>query len=222
MRMFARIIGEDFFKMLCAGLKRPDQAQIERRSHIAIRRLKRLQVDRCVKKFREFFRHMHARQPVLSTLLGCLNRNLLPFRLFLRRAFGIDLHDGAIGNNRRNRGRADLNRLLHNQLHVFPFGNRLPQDNPAAQRRHFRFVQFPQSNSVAAKINNLGSDFATASVEENKLFAALHAQHIMCMVGFRSGQHERVGVPALRRDVKAIHDNPIRGSSGFTYCANSN
>src|SRR6266487_948672 len=202
--------------MLRFGLKRPDQLQIECRSHIAIRCLNRLQADCCVKNLRKFFWHVHARQPVLSTLLGCLNRNLLPLRLFLRGAFRIDLHNGAIGNDRRNLGRADLDRLLHNQLHVFSFGNRLSQNNPAAQRRRFRFVQFPQPNFVVAKINHLGSDFATASVEENKLFAALHAQDIARMVGFRSSQHKRVGVPMLRRDVKAVHDNPTRGLGGFT------
>ncbi len=86
---------------------------------------------------------MNARQPVLPALLCRLNRDLLPFRLFLRSAFGIDLHDYAIGNNWRNLGGADLRRLLDDQLHVFPFWNRLSQDDPAAEWWRFCFVQFP-------------------------------------------------------------------------------
>ena len=87
---------------------------------------------------------------------------------FCAGAFGIELHNRAIGNDRRNFGCADLDRLLHDQLHVFPFWNRLSQNDPAAQRRRFRFVQFSQSDFVVVKIGNFRSEFAPLSVEENK------------------------------------------------------
>ena len=52
------------------------------------------------------------RQPVLTALFGCFNRDLLPFRLFLRGAFGIDLNNRAVGNDRRDFGCANLDCLL--------------------------------------------------------------------------------------------------------------
>jgi hypothetical protein len=57
---------------------------------------------------------MHVGQPVLAALFGRFNCNLLPFRLLLRRAFGIDLHNRTIRNDRRDFRSADLDRLLHN------------------------------------------------------------------------------------------------------------
>ena len=83
---------------------------------------------------------MHPRQPVLAALFGCLDCDLLPFGLFLRGAFGIELHNRAIGNDRRNFGGTDLDRFLHNQVHVLSLRDRLPQNDAALQRWCFRFV----------------------------------------------------------------------------------
>src|SRR5207302_3106750 len=92
--MFARVLSEDSFQMSRTGLKRADQAQIECR--------------RGRKKLAEPARRVNARQPILPALLGCLDRNLLPFRLFLCGAFQIELYDRAIGNDWRNLGCPDL------------------------------------------------------------------------------------------------------------------
>src|SRR6266516_2740603 len=124
--MFARVISEDSFQMLRTRLKRADQVQIECR--------------RGRKKLAEPAWRVNARQPILPALLGCLDRNLLPFRLFLRGAFQIELYDRAIGNDWRNLGCPDLDRLLHDQLHVFSLWNRLPENDSTAQRRGFRLV----------------------------------------------------------------------------------
>ena len=55
---------------------------------------------------------MHARQPVLSALLGCLDGDLLPFGLFLCHSFRIDLNDGAIGRSGNVEVRSHLLRIL--------------------------------------------------------------------------------------------------------------
>jgi hypothetical protein len=136
---------------------------------------------------------VHARQPVLAALLGRLNGDLLPFRLLLNGAFGINLNDSPVGNDRRYVGRTDLDRLVHDQLHVFSLRNCLSQNDPASKRWRFGFVQFSQADFATARIDNFGSDFAAASVEKNKLLAALHPQNVARMVGFRVRQHERIG-----------------------------
>ena len=175
--------------MLRIGLKRPDQAKIGCSGGCPqpqIVRSARGDSRLYSKKIVEPLRGMHLRQPVLAALLGGLDCNLLPSHLFLRGTFGIDLNNGAIGNDRRNLGCTDLDCFLDDQLHVFAFWNRLPENDPAAQRRSLRFVQFAQSNFVTAKIDNLGCDFASASIEQNSLLANVHTQDVAQVVGFRS------------------------------------
>jgi len=127
---------------------------------------------------------VHARQPILATLFGGFDGNLLPFVLFLRPALGIEVHNGAIGNDRRNLGRTNLDCLLHNEIHVFPFWDCLSENNPATQRRRFCFVQFLQSNLAVADIRNFCSEFAACSVEEDQLVSSLHAQDVARVVSF--------------------------------------
>ena len=78
---------------------------------------------------------MHLREPVLAALLGGLERDALPFRLFLRRALRIELHHGASGKERKDLGRADLDRFLHDQVHVFSLRNGLGEGDAGAERR---------------------------------------------------------------------------------------
>src|SRR5207244_4103434 len=127
---------------------------------------------------------VNARQPILPALLGRLDRNLLPFRLFLRGGLQIDPYDRAIGNDRRNLGCPDLDRLLHDQLHVFSLWNRLPKNDSTAQRRGLRLLQFAQLNFIAARIDNFSSDFVPESVKENELLPVLRPQDIAGMVRF--------------------------------------
>ena len=144
--MFARVIAENFLQMLRIGLKGTDQLQIKFRN---VR-----------EKIFELSRQLHFRQPVLSALLGRFDRDLLPLRLFLRRVFCIKIDNRALGNERTNFGRADLDRFLHDQVHVFSFRNRLAERDPATQRRRLRFVQFAQTNFIARKIDNLRCNLA--------------------------------------------------------------
>jgi len=115
---------------------------------------------------------MYVRQPVLTALFGRLNCDLLPFGLFLRRAFGIDMHNRAIGNDRAISA-APISTAFAHQVHVFSLWICLSEDDPALQRRSFRFVQFSQCNFIAAKIDDFRGDFASASVEEKSFSPTL-------------------------------------------------
>src|SRR5678816_3526860 len=65
------------------------------------------------------------REPVLPALFGGLERDDLPFGLLLRRALRVELDHGAGGEERTDLGRADLNRFLHDEVHVFPLRDSL-------------------------------------------------------------------------------------------------
>ncbi len=84
-------------------------------------------------------RRAHFREPVLSALLGGFDRDGLPLLLFLRGVLGLQADDGAIGDEGDDRGGADLDRFLHDQVHVFSFRNGLPEGDAATERRGARF-----------------------------------------------------------------------------------
>ena len=46
----------------------------------------------------------------------------------------------------RDFGRADLDGFLHDEVHVFPFRDRLGKCDAAGKRRRGRFVQFAETN----------------------------------------------------------------------------
>lgn len=67
-------------------------------------------------------RKANFRKPVLPALFRGFDRDRLPFRLFLRRALGIELNDGAGGKKRDNFRGADLDRFCTIRSMFFPFG----------------------------------------------------------------------------------------------------
>jgi hypothetical protein len=85
---------------------------------------------------------VNTRQPILAALLGRFDGDLLPFCLFLRNTFRIELYNGAVRNDRRNFGSTNLDGFLHNEVHVFTFWDCLSENNPAPQGHRFCFVQF--------------------------------------------------------------------------------
>ena len=213
------------------GLKRANEAQVECCSGGYLSRVRKTArgdtrlYTYIGKKLGELSRGAHFWQPVLPALLGRFDRNLLPFRLFLRSAFKIDVYNGAIGKDGRDLGRADLDRFLHDQVHVLSFGNGLADRDVAAQRRRFPFVQFAQSNlvlcaprrvrPVADEIDNLRRDLAPTSVENNELVAALQSQDIARVMRLRACEGERARVPIFRRNIETVHDqNYNRGLRG--------
>jgi hypothetical protein len=53
-------------------------------------------------------------------------------------------------------------------------------------------------NFLAGKIDNLGSDLASATVKENRAISALHPQNIAGMMRLRSAQCECAWIPVFR------------------------
>ena len=141
---------------------------------------------------------MHLRQPILSALLGCFDRDLLPFRLLLFRFLFIKIDNRAFGNQGRDFRRTDLHRLLHDQVHVFSLWNCLPENHSTTQRRRFCLVQFPQTNFTSCYVDNFGGDFATAAVKDNKTRSTFHPQHIASVMSFGAAQGQRARVPMFR------------------------
>ena len=102
------------------GLKRADQLQVE--------------TLMILKELHQFFWRLHLRQPILATLLRGFDRDALPLRLLCRGVLIIQTNNGTIGKNRGDFCCANLNRFLHDQIHVFPFGNRLAKCDVTAER----------------------------------------------------------------------------------------
>src|SRR5207253_9836589 len=108
----------------------------------------------------------------------------LPFLPFSPRLLVIKIDNRARGNQRNNFGGAKLDRLLHDELHVFAFWDRLRERKLATERRRLSFAQFAQVNLVGAKIDNLGGDFTAAPVEKDDFIAALQPEHIARVMRF--------------------------------------
>ena len=140
------------------------------------------------KKFVRRPRGVHVREPVLPALLGGLERDGLPFRLLLRRALGIELHDGACGEERENLGRADLDRFLDDQVHVFPLRDGLGKGDAGAERRGDGFVQNAQLHRGGIERGDLGGGFASAAIEEGDAITRLEAQDAPGMVRLGPGE----------------------------------
>ena len=118
-----------------------------------------------------------------------------------------NLDDGAIGHDGRDFGSADLNGFLHDEVHVFPFRNRLSKGDAAGKRRGRRFVQSAETNLGAIDGDDLGGNLAAVAVEEDKLCAGLEPENIAGVMGFAAAQQRCVGIPFVRREIEAMHAN---------------
>jgi hypothetical protein len=63
-----------------------------------------------------------------------------------------------------------------------------------------------KSKPPCGEIDNLRRYFPPAAIEDHEPIAALYAQNISRVVRLRSGENKRVGVPIVRRDVRAMHE----------------
>ena len=117
------------------------------------------------------------------------------------------MNNSALGNKWGNLGRSDLDCLLHDQIHVLSFRNGLRQCYLTRQRRYSRLVNFAQENFLAGYLRNLSGDFMAATVEHNHSPTRLQAKHSARVMRFRPAQNERVRIPIVRGDVKAMHQN---------------
>jgi len=174
-----------------AGLERADELQLRRLG--------------LLEEFRQRARFRDLRQPVLAALLCRFNRNRLPLRLFLRRVVGPEAHDRAIRHDRDNLSRADLDRFLHDQIHVLPLRNGLAQRDAAGQRRGTVFVQPPQHDLAALQRHDFGGYFAAAAVEDNRLVAGLKTENVVGVMRFAPAKAKRLRLPFVRREIEAMH-----------------
>jgi hypothetical protein len=94
------------------------------------------------------------------------------------------LDNGSGRNERYYFGGADLDRLLHDQVHVFSFRDRLREADPAAQRSRGRFVQFAELYLPAVDFVDFRRDFAPATVEEHCFGARLQTENIARVMRF--------------------------------------
>ena len=127
---------------------------------------------------------MDLREPVLAALLRGLDRDCLPFRPFLCGALIIELHNCSGRNERYYFSRADLDRFLHDQVHVFSFRDCLREADPAAERRRARLVQFAKLYLPAVDFGDFRRDFAPATVEEHCFAARLQTENIARVMRF--------------------------------------
>ena len=162
--MFGGKLREDFLEVHRIGLERADQLQIE--------------TPMILKKLRERLRRSHLREPVLAALLGGFDRDGLPLGLLGRGALFIQTDNRAIGKNRDDFRRADFHRFLHDQIHVFPFGNCLAERDATAKRRRLRIVQFAEVDLGRVAGNDLGGDLRPAPVKEHHLVRRLQTQNV--------------------------------------------
>lgn len=173
------------------GLERADQLQIE--------------TPMILEKLRERLWCLHLRQPVLAALLGSFDRDGLPLGLLGHGAFVIQTDNRPIGKNWSDFRGADFNGFLHDQIHVFSFGNGLAKGDATAQRWRMRVVQFAEMDLRRVARNDLGGDLASVPVKENNPVRRVEAQDVAAMMRFGARQNESVGVPIFRRDIKAMH-----------------
>src|SRR5439155_27076096 len=99
----------------------------------------------------------------------------------------------------------DFDRFVDGLLRVFPFWDRLSEDDLAAQWRCLRCMYFPQANLVVLESSNFHSHFATPAIEQDNLLPCLHSQDIAREMCFGAAQCECRALPLLRRNVETMH-----------------
>src|SRR5215212_4372072 len=97
--------------MPCIRLERTDELEMEAWSRF--------------KEDTHRFRSLHSGEPVLTTLLGRLDRHLLPFRPFLCSFALAKAHHRTFRDDWNDLCRADLYSFLHDQIHALRFRYRL-------------------------------------------------------------------------------------------------
>jgi len=88
-----------------------------------------------------------------------------------RGALIIQTDNRAIGKNRGDFRCADLNRFLHDQIHVFSLGNCLAECDATAERWRLRVVQFAKMDLRCIARNDLSGDLASLPLKRTTLSA---------------------------------------------------
>ena len=146
------VLAQDGFQMARAGLERSNEEQI------VLRRLREVALQR--------LRGRYHREPVLAALFGGLDRSALPFLALARGVAVAVLDDGTLRDERLDFRGPEFGRLLHDKVHVFPFGNGLRQHDAAAERQRFVQAHQPEFNPFLVRADDLRQGFFAPAIED--------------------------------------------------------
>ena len=125
------------------------------------------------------------------------------FACFCAALLGVEMHHGARGKERKDLGRADLDRFLHDEIHVFPLRDGLGKGDAGPQRRGDGLLQNVQLDRGGIERGDLGGGFASPPIEEDDAIARLKPQHAAGVVRLGAGQGG--GWPIVRRKMETMH-----------------
>ena len=115
-------------------------------------------------------------------------------------------HDGAPAAHRLNPRNTELDRFLHDPVHLVRRGQALHQRDPQRRLPHRRTTLAKHRAQVAPLAFQSGFDLETATVEQGQRVACRQAQHAFNMVGDRSRQREHAdGFVRQRAEEARIH-----------------
>ena len=145
------------------------------------------------------------REPVLAALLGRLNRDALPFFTLAGGLRVVAAHDGPLTEQRCDRRGAEFGRLFHDDLHVLSLWHGLAEREFAFERWRFARLELAQRDRVLLDFHNFHRRLGALPVEDRRAVTGLHSQHVQCVMRLGRVERQLVGIPCVRRDVKAGH-----------------
>ena len=89
-------------------------------------------------------------------------------------------------------GRADLDRFLHDEIHVFPLRDGLGKGDAGAQGRGDGLLQNVQPDRGGIERGDLGGGFASLPIEEDDAIARLKPEHAAGVVRFGCRSRRRM------------------------------
>jgi hypothetical protein len=155
------------------------------------------------------------RKPVLPALLARLARDGLPFFALRFRLDGIELHDGAFGEKRRDRVRAEFHGLLDDEVHVLPLRNGLRERDPAGERWRAGPMQNAKPGLALVGGFDLRGGLVATAIEKNDPVAGSVAQHAEAVVGLGSRESRRIREKLVGGDKKPMHRGRLDASDGL-------
>lgn len=171
----ARLFGENLLQVARARLQRADQSQVETGGR---------QFKELVCRLWE----MHLGKPILAALFRGLQGDGLPLCLFLCGTLGIELNYRARGEKRKDFGCSNLDRFLHDQVHVFSFRDGLRECEAAAKRRSLGDLDETQLHRAGTERGYFGDRFPAVAVENGEAGAGRKTENVASMMRFGSAQ----------------------------------
>ena len=126
-----------------------------------------------------------------AALLAGAHRHRLPVGQLLCLTLALEAHIAVLGVQRSDRGDAELHRLLDGVVHAIALGDRLPemdgQGRFALTIAHFEYVN---AYFLAIGLGDVGTGFATLTVEQHQGITGLEPQHAPHMSRGSFGQND--------------------------------